>query len=595
MILQSLHALYGRLKDDPAYEIAPPGYSLQRITFKIVLRPDGSLVEIQDARIGERKTARQVRVLGVGKPSGSALNPCLLWDNTAYMLGFKPEDPKPDRSRAAFEAFRKRHLDLEAEIKSPAFSSVCRFLETWSPDHAVNHSVLKDVATGFGVFQIVGETQFVHQDQAIDLWWSAQSASDEEQGVIGECLLTGKVAQMARLHPMIKGVSGGKALASLVGFNATAYESYGKEQSYNAPVSERAAFEYSTALNALLDGPMKSQHRMKLGDMTVVFWTDKPSPVENVFAQFAQYGSQLPEAKAVQDELLRQKIAAFLGALRQGVEKYGEVDDDPAQTKFFILGLSPNAARLSVRFFLQCTVRDLLNNLRKHYRDTAIERQYGDDAKRPDPEFPANWMLLSQTARESADISPILAGPLLRSIVMGTRYSTALYAAIIRRIHADREINYLRVCVIKGYLVRNKNMEVRMSLDIDRPDQAYRVGRLFAALEKTQRDALGDVGSTIRDRFYGSASATPRSVFPRLLRTYQHHLGKLEGGLKVMRERLVQEILSPVTNFPSHLNLADQGLFALGYYHQMQALYRTKEDPKLTDENNHQEKQNEPI
>lgn len=589
MILQSLHALYGRLKDDPAYGIPPLGYSLQKITFVVVLNPDGTLFEIQDARIGEYKSPRQIRVLGYTKSSGSGLNPCFLWDNTAYMLGFKSEDENPKRSLDSFEAFRKEHLDSEEEISSAKFSIVCRFLKSWKPDKAPEHVVLADVATGFGVFQILGETSFIHEDVAIDKWWQNHFATAYEHGPNGQCLLTGQLGEIARLHPMIKGVFGNRAQYSLVSFDDSAFKSYAKERSYNAPVSETAAFEYTSALNALLDGPMRSKHRTRIADMTIAFWTDKPSVIEDIFTQFAEKGSEINAIDSPQNESLRQKIELFLIALRQGIEKYPDLDQDARGNNFYILGLSPNAARVSVRLFLRTTIKGLLDNLRRHYHDMTIERQFGADAKSPDPEFPPTWILLRQTARESDGIPPILAGPLMRAILSGSRYPDGLYSAVIRRIHADRDINYLRACVIKGYLNRNQGKEISMSLDIERSDPAYRLGRLFAALEKTQGDALGNLNASIRDHFYSSASSTPRSVFPRLLRTYQHHLGKLEGGRKVNREKLVQEIVAPLANFPAHLNLADQGLFAIGYYHQMQKFYQKKEFVDQTEINNHEE------
>jgi CRISPR-associated protein Csd1 len=580
MILQSLHALYQRLRDDRAYEIAPPGYSLQKITFKVVLRPDGTLFDIQDARQDGRP--RQLRVLGVTKDPGSGLNPCFLWDNPGYMLGFKLKDDKPKRTRDAFDAFQRRHLNFEKEIDSPAFSAVCRFLESWSPDRASEYPILREISNGFGVFQISGETAYVHQDPKIDAWWriqwQQQKHDSEEEASEGQCLITGRWGPIARLQPMIKGVSGSKAQAALVGFNDAAYESYGKTQGFNSPVSKEAAFEYSAALNALLDGPMRSKHRLMVGDATVVFWTDRPSLVEDIFARFVQHGYEPGSPDAVQDEPLRQKLEVFLLALRIGTEKYGDVDLDVDGERFYLLALSPNVARISVRFFYRGSIRELLDNLRKHYHDMGIERRFGEGTKWPDPEFPPIWMLLRQTARDSDDIPPVLSGPLLRAILTGVQYPDGLYDAVIRRIYADREINYVRACIIKGWLVRNRKKEVSMSLDIGKMDPAYRIGRLFAVLEKTQIDALGNVGSTIRDRFYSSASATPRSVFPRLLRTYQHHLAKLEGGRKINREKLLQEIVEPLGDFPAHLNLADQGMFALGYYHQMQAFYRRKSD-----------------
>lgn len=292
---------------------------------------------------------------------------------------------------------------------------------------------------------------------------------------------------------------------------------------------------------------------------------------------FPQGPDELRGQTPVQSEDIRQKLEVFLRALREGVQRYADVDSDGMHTKYFVLALAPNAARLAVRLFLQGTVRDLLENLRRHYRDMGVEHQYGEGSKHPDPEFPPAWLLLRQTARDPDGIPPILAGPLLRAILTGSRYPDALYSAVIRRLAADRTVNYLRACIIRGYLVRNQNWEVSMSLDKERTDPAYRAGRLFAALEKTQADALGTVNASIRERFYSAASATPRSVFPRLLRTYQHHLANLEGGRKVNRERLVQEIVDPLVEFPAHLDLAEQGLFALGYYHQMNEFSRPRD------------------
>lgn len=578
MILQSLHSLYGRLKDDESYGIAPEGYSAQRISFKVVIKPDGTLLDIQDARLNGK--SRQIRVLGYTKSSGSGLNPCLLWDNLSYMLGYKPDDPKPERTQETFEAFREKHLGLEKAIDSAPFSAVCSFLKAWTPARAAEFPVLKDLATGFGVFQIMGETRFVHEDSKIDAWWQ-QSLSNKTPGPEGQCLVTGKVQPIAELHPMLKSV-GKMAQTSLVGFNNPAYESYGKEKGFIAPVGETVAREYTSALNALLDGPMRKKHRFELGDATVVFWTEEPCIVEDVFAQFASYGSS-DRQEDVQDETLLQKMHVFLSALRQGVEKYGDLEGS-SENKFNLLALSPNAARLSVRFFLRGSLRQLLDKLRRHHQDIAVVRQFGEGSKRPDPEFPALWALLLQTARERKDIPPVLEGPLLRAVLTGGKYPDGLFQAVMRRISIDRHIDYLRACIIKGYLKRNLNKEVSMGLDKERKDPAYRLGRLFATLEKVQEDALGSVGASVKDRFYGSASATPASVFPRVLRTYQHHLGKLNAGQKVVKDKLVQEILSPLAEFPAHLGLAEQGLFALGYYHQRQDFFTSKDDAQKNSE-----------
>jgi CRISPR-associated protein Csd1 len=583
MILYALDQLYGRLQDDPAYGVAPLGYSTQKISFKVVLRPDGSLVSIEDTRDfteGGRPVPRQELVLGSPKPSGPGINPCFLWDNSGYMLGFKPDDPKPERTRETFEAFRRLHLDREEDVDVREFSAVCRFLEGWRPDRAFDFEVLADAAaTGFGLFQVVGQTRFVHQHPAIGRWWQGRLA-DEDRGPEGQCLISGRSGPLARTHEKVRGVAGAQSSgAALVGFNDPAYESYGKRQSFNAPVSQEAAFRYVTALNALLSGSQRKKHRLLLADSTLTFWTDRPSPLEDIFLQFLEHGSEAPERAESQDEAQRQRLHALLDAVRQGRLTLGDLAPDPDGTRVFLLGLSPNAARISVRFFHQESVRDLIDKVHRHHRDIGLKPVPPRGRRRGDPEFPSIKQLLAQTAREPKDIPPMLEGPLLRAILMGTKYPHALFAAVIRRIRADRAINYLRCSTLKGYLTRNLNLEVSMALDHDRAEPAYRLGRLFAALEKTQKDALGgNLNKTIRDGFYSSASATPGSVFPRLLRTYQHHLAKLEGGFRVNRERLVQEIFAPMEGFPSHLSLSEQGLFAIGYYHQMQAFYMKSSD-----------------
>lgn len=580
MILQSLHALYDRLEHDSSYQIAPHGYSLQKITFRVVISPQGQLADIQDARIpvGGKLRPNPVRVLGSTKPSGSGLNPCFLWDNSAYLLGYRSEDEDPGRTAKSFDAFRTLHLERQSAIDSRAFDAVCSFLSSWDPASAGSYTALAEAAaTGFGVFQIQGENAWVHQDPRIDEWWRGQSGGDDA-GVTGTCLVTGQEQPLARLHGKIKGVAGGQgAGAPLVGFNEDAFASFGKEQSYNAPVGEDAAFRYTTALNALLDGPMSRKHRLTLGDTTVAFWTERPTATEDILARFAIEGSGALDDTASQDEGQRQKVAAFLRALREGRERYTELEGDAENSFFFLLGLSPNAGRVAVRFFHRGTVAELLENLRRHHRDIGNVPAPAAGKRPADPEFAPTWLLLRQTAREARDIPPVLAGALLRSIVTGALYPEAFYSAVLRRIAADRIVNYPRACVLKGYLNRNLKKEVTMGLDPARPDPAYRLGRLFAALEKTQRDALDNLNKTIRDSFYSSASATPGSVFPRLLRTYQHHLAKLEGGRKVNRERLVQDILEPLGRFPAHFGLADQGLFAIGYYHQTRDFYTKRE------------------
>lgn len=587
MILQSLYNLYDRLSADESYEIAKAGYSPQKISFRVVIKPDGSLFAIQDARIKDDKGkphAESQLVLGGAKPPGSGLNPGLLWDNSAYLLGYKPDDPKPGRTEKSYLALRDKHLALKQEINHPDFSAVCRFLEKWNAEMATeyvsSHPEINDFgSTGFGIFQIQGQIQPVNELPHILQWWDHQAETSTAN--LGQCLITGEQQAIARLHPKIKSVAGAQSAgASIVSFNAPAYESYGKDQSFNAPVSENAAFRYGTALNSLLNGPKSNKHRIRIGDTTCVFWTDKPSIVEAAFCFFASDGSN------AQDEANLSEIDTFLKSLRQGKEVLEELGEDPDNNRFYILGLAPNAARLSIRFFHQSSISSFLANLRAHHQDIAIIREWEvpKGKRQADPEFPATWQLLRETARVSDEIPPLLGGSLMRAILENTPYPEGVYSAVIRRIRADRTVNYIRAAIIKGTLTRNHNQTIPTMLDTENIDSAYLLGRLFATLEKTQGDALGDLNTGIRDKFYSSASATPASVFPRILRTYQHHLAKLEGGHKINRERLVQEILDPLDAFPSQLNIKSQGQFALGYYHQRKAFF-TKKDAPVTPTN----------
>jgi CRISPR-associated protein Csd1 len=580
MILQSLYSLYGRLAEDPANGLPKPGFSIQGISFKVVLHPDGRLHEICVVKDSADRSVRML-VPGAAKPPGQGINPCFLWDNTSYMLGYNPKDKtpegKPERTRKTFEEFRRKHLELESKIQAPTFSAVCRFLESWNPDQAEQYPALVETKTGFGVFQIIGDESFVHKNQAVADWLGSQTASEnsEPQGL---CLVTGRPASLAKLHdPPIKGVVGAQSSgAKLVSFNLDAFTSYGKDQGYNAPVSEEAAFSYCSTLNHLLDS---KRQRFRIGDTTTVFWTDKPTPAEDLLSFWLDSGN------APEDAGLKQRLEALFEKAAQGQLATDDLGD--ATTRFYILGLAPNASRLSVRFWHTGTLGELTGNLQKHQNDLALVRQWDEaSSKNPDPKVPGVYALLRQTARDADGIPPLLGGALMRAILLGARYPDGLFQKVMGRLRvAEKDKNgnstdrvtYLRAAILKAFLNRNHHKNIPMSLDPNRKETSYLLGRLFGALEKTQEDAQPGINATIRDRFYSAASATPGTVFPRILRTYQHHLSKLEGGLKVNRERLVQDIVASIQSFPSHMNLQDQGQFAIGYYHQRKDFF-TKKD-----------------
>lgn len=598
MILQALNQLYERLADDPAYDMPTPGHSVQRITFCVTLTPDGTLHAIEDARATEsettksgqvrtRQTARPLLVPGESKPSGQGINPCTLWDNSAYLLGYKKPDKDPEKAakekaRAAltFEASNAHHLAIERAINDPAYSAVCRFLEQWSPDRAQDWSAVLDdfAATGFGVFRVLPERGFVHERKAFKDWWAAQSqASVGEEKITAPCLVTGIDFPVARLHdPPIKGVNGAAAGgAKLASFNQDAFESYAKGQSHNSPVSERATFQYCNALNALLSGPQSRRHRITVGDTTVAFWTERETVAESVFASFLGgqlEGSEPASVTLAENPLLAQRLAAFLNLLRRGGGAAVEQLGDNPHTRYYILGLSGNVTRLAVRFWHVGTLGELFELLRAHYEALRLKRSFDNE-----PEFPSTIRVLDQTARERKAISPLLSGQLLQAILAGTAYPMALVNGVINRIRSNDPINYLKASVLKAYLVRNQKIAMSEALDITRTEPAYHLGRLFAVYETAQKHAHDwKLDRTIRETMYSAASATPLSVFGRLERLHHHHTakkshppGSSDSYADIVAE-ISQHFRGPGPVYPTTLDITHQSLFAVGYYHQLQ-------------------------
>ncbi len=607
MILQRLVEHYDRLLADAstAESLPKAGYSEQKVSFCVVLNPDGTLQKFQSLLdTGQKRPIpRRMQVPGQAKPSGSGINPCFLWDNAAYMLGFVPNDGtggdaeelanRRARALQAFEAFRAKHIAIESQLGVAAYRAVCHFLKNWSPQQAeLNRAELIDITGSFGVFRIAGEQQFVHEDPAIVDYWVAQATSDIKDVTRGVCLVTGREGPIARLHePKIKGAGGQSSGALLVSFNEDAYTSFGKDQSFNAPVSVDAAFKYTNALNHLLN---RRDRRIRLADTTVVFWAEKPHRVEQFVSELL---GDFPDASVADDSESRKRLEEtrlFISQLREG---HAGVDpfDPEDRTRFFILGLAPNAARLSVRFWVDSSVAEMKERLAQHLRDIDLV------GARDDSSPLTIRRLVAATGRAEVDgsrfkgydtdsISPLLAGAVARAVLSGGPYPQTLLRAMLDRLRADGEVRHERVAAIKACLVRSLRMqaqswEVPVALDTERTEAAYVTGRLFALLEKIQKDSAdGDLNATIKDRYFGAASATPSFVFPRLIRLSQHHLAKMETGRKIYYEKQVGEVMNKLSGFAHHLRLEDQGLFAVGYYHQQQDLYTSKKSKEEGEE-----------
>lgn len=582
MILHALNSFYERLLADPQQQLPQYGFSVQKVGFCVVLNSDGSLHGFQPVVsevIKGRSIPEQMIVPGQAKPSGSGINPGLLWDNATYMLGAPHPVHDAAWAEARFEAFRQRHLDAEKAIGDDSFSAVCRFLEQWSPQRVDEYPSLAEMSQNFGVFQIRAQAGYIHERPAVGKWWQKQLDCSDD-GPMGICLVEGRELPIARLHePKIKGVTGAQSMgATLVAFNLEASESYRKTQAFNAPVSQQAAFQYTTALNHLLDD---KEHRVQIGDTTVVFWTEQPTEAEFFLGSTL---SDLPVA--AEDEELKARIQSFLQRLRQGKLDSLVSELENPETPFYILGLAPNASRLSVRFWHESTVGEMCRMMLDHHQNLEV---VGLDSS------PTLGQLVRETAAPSKgwpddkSIPQTLIADLAYAVLTGGPYPPAFYQAVLRRIGAEKFATAdkrkdwqaamaRRAAAVKACLNRNFRKEMPVSLDINRLEPEYHFGRWFALLEKTQREALPGLNDTIKDRYYTAASSTPAVIMPRLISLHQHHLNKLKEGHKINREKLAQEIAGKINGFSRYLSFEQQGLFHLGYYHQMQDFFTRKAD-----------------
>jgi CRISPR-associated protein Csd1 len=568
MIIQALNEYYGRLKREKGFAIPSFGFSNEKIHFVLVIQKSGKLVDVKKfSEKDEKKNIAKQLIVPAPNKKASGIISNFMWGNTGYVLGSDNKEYKDkNRIKKMFKAFKEFHHSLGDETNDTGMSATLKFLDLWQPKEAKQLKYWEEMAGMNLVFQLDGEHKYIHEHAAIkDAWIKYYKENQSNYQTF--CLVSGQKKPIARLHPSIKGLPlpAQPSGTSIVSFNLDSFCSYNKEQSFNAPVSEEIAFNYTTALNYLLR--FDSRQKLQIGDTTTIFWSESPTPVEGFLKDILK-----PQVSYVNLDL-----RIFLEASREG--KMPKEIENTKNMKFYVLGLSPNASRLSVRFWYVSSVEDIIRKIGQHFKDLTIEKNYENE-----PQFPGMWHLLHETAIQgkSENISPLLAGAFIRSILTGQRYPSRVLTIILERIRADQKINYLRAALLKAYIVRNwrfKNKEERevicMSLDKDEKNIGYRLGRLFAILEKAQKDAIPGASSTIKDRYYGSASATPAIVFPQLLRLAQHHIQKSEYGINI--DKHIENIVQDIRKFPSHLSLEDQGIFALGYYHQKQELYKKLE------------------
>ena len=578
MILQALVSYYETLA--ARGELPQPGWAPVKVSYVLNLDDQGDITTVvcikEEVTRGKKKALVPQTIqlpAPVKRTVGVTAN--FLCDNSSYILGADKKG-KPKRSLECFQACKTLHETLLVSVEEPAARALLSFFDHWQPEKLAEHPAfahqdMEDLlASANLIFRYRG--RYLHEIPAIrQAWQDYYNNSQDSQQF--PCLVTGKLASVAQLHPSIKGIPGAQSSgASLVSFNAPAFCSYDREQGLNAPTSQYAAFAYGAALNYLI-----ATQNTRVGDVTLLFWAESGEDAyADALKRFGFGGGD------EDDQYKEEDLKGLMESLAEGADvEWDGTRIDPNMT-FYILGISPNAARLSVRFFLRNSFGQFIRSVKAHYDRLEIVRPSFD----PFDNIPV-WRMLKETVNpNSREKKPAadMAGDTLRAILTNTPYPATLLNGVTLRIRADREMNRTRAAILKAYYLKNRNPFVpeevlTVSLNQDSNHEAYVLGRLFSVLEAIQSDANPGINATIRDKYFSSASATPGVVFPTLVNLAQKHLRKLDEGKKIFYDKQLTELMSKLgETYPNRMNLPQQGAFQLGYYHQTQYRFTKKED-----------------
>lgn len=575
MILQALVKQYENLERQG--KVSGPGWCQAKVSYELDLSKNGDVLGVTSRKIEEMRGKKTVWAPAslivpemVTRSSGVSAN--FLCDNSKYMLGIDVQGTN-QRVIDCFQATREKHRSVLKNAQGEIARAILAYFEKWDPQKAEQHPVIREnweklTEGGNLIFSVEG--QEAQEDEEIRMCWEQYREQDDGERK-GLCLVTGRKTEISRIHKVIKGVPGAQSSgAALISFNAPAFESYGKEQSYNAPVGKYAEFAYTTALNYLLT---QRDYTFSLGDAMVVYWAESgKEEYQKCFFDIL---------RPTKDN--QKKLKDIFDSLKEDTKVYLENAEMDSEQKFYILALAPNAARLSVRFFYMNSFGKILQNIAEHYERLSIVKP----AWAEQDYLGIRDMLNETVNQKSKDKTPIsnMSSLVLQAILSGSRYPASLYTDTLIRIRAENgKITWGRAAIIKAYLNRNygwKKGERFMGLKEECTDTAYVLGRLFSLLEAIQKEANPSITTTIRDRYFNSACATPASVFPVLIKLKNSHIKKLErdkGGAKIYYEKQLTDIMGRLEEFPKRLSLEQQGQFTLGYYHQQQKRYEKGEE-----------------
>lgn len=552
MILKALYDYYNRCEG-----LSAKGLEQKEIGYLIVIDKDGAFVRIE-SRMKDKKTAQTFLVLQTIKRSGRKYAPNILWDNYEYVIGGADESAKKhdtfirmieklkeqvssDRYLNAISEFYKKNEKLEDIIKNDVL-------------YEEMHKSKKNIS-----FLLQGESKIAAENEKV---WNLILNQSADDGIYGICLVTGKKDSVARLHTTIKLT---KDTGPLVSFKTDrGYDSYGKEQGYNAQISGDAEFAYTTALNAMLQ--KGSHNKFSVGNRTFVFWASSNSEAAeqtegSLFDLLGYTEEEVDDPNAKIEQVRKVFKAINSGSLKTSLED-----------RFYILGLAPNSARIAVVYWSECSLKEFAGKILCHFKDMEIKDTRID--KKPYMGIKSILAAVTLNGKQS-EATPNLPEAVVKSIFQGTPYPFTLFSACIRRIRAESgnkdAIRIARMAIIKAYLnrINDNNKKIETMLDKSNTNQGYLCGRLFAVLENLQYAA--NKQDSIRSGYMNAASSTPSAVYPTILKLSNSHYSKLakdKKGLAIYFDNQKKEIMAQISDFPDTLDLSDQGRFFLGYYHQ---------------------------
>lgn len=587
MIINALSEYYRLLAEDEKSNVPPYYFSDETVKYCVVINKDGEIVDIES--FDENKKGIELRVPEHGGRTAVG-KPYFMCDKSQYIFGVekgKETDEQKENMKKSFKEAITLHNIVLKDVKGESAKAIVNYFNNWDMSktmgnkHVLEHDKNKGkILTGINIiFRLEGHINYLHEDEEIKQCWieycKIESEKKDKNDIFAICSVSGKYSKIKKVHTSIKGLTSfeGKSQCALVTYNCDSFEFYNKKQGYNASIGEKVAFEYTTVLNRLIASP--KQHIKLNKNTVVVFWA---SSTDNRYADLFGGLVMGGNNNETEDKETIEGIKTFLEYTKNGIPTEWDLDEN---TKFYILSLSSNLSRVSIRFFYSSSFGKICESVKQHYKDIEIENNFGETQNN---KVMPLWSLLNTTKRDKKPgtdskekLNPLLSGAMLKSVIQGAIYPQIILNAVIARIKAGDKVNRERAAVIKGFLNRknrilNNREEINMSLNEESTNKAYILGRLFSVLEKVQKETLGKDAKTIKDSYFSSACSTPGIVFPRLLKLSQYHLSKIEN-YKGRYEKNIQELADKINGFPKHLSVEEQGMFIIGYYHQNKKNY----------------------